>query len=332
MKNRIMWKLSIDSSLEAEYLAKFQGKLVEGILNGKGSNKLSKRIQKILIEDYNATKPVKLNNVIKLLIGKPKEAFDLNNKLMKKIFPDYDVNNLGNLKPHKNILKTIEKIFNYNGVISGDKDNSYWLAHRIGHNTCTYCNRQYTFTLGSDDTSVKITRPQFDHWFPKELFPLLSLNLYNLIPSCSICNSSIKGAVVFNLATHIHPYLQSDDEPRFSFSPVVSTDSERDWDVCLNRKDGSKEDNTIKAFKLDEMYNAHGDLEVKDLMDFATGYTDNYLRDLYKNILSNFTAKGYTQEEVFRIVFGVEYLSEKTLDRPLSKLKRDILKYLNVIS
>ena len=103
-------------------------------------------------------------------------------------------------------------------------------------------------------------------------------------------------------------------------------------EVWLNRKGDSKEDNTIKAFKLDETYNAHGDLEVKDLMDFATGYTDNYLRDLYKNILSNFATKSYTQEEVFRMVSGVEYLSEKTLDRLLSKLKRDILKYLNVIS
>ncbi|MCM1142737.1 MAG: hypothetical protein NC453_29545 [Muribaculum sp.] len=32
-----------------------------------------------------------------------------------------------------------------------------------------------------------------------------------------------------------------------------------------------------------------------------------------------------TTEEVFRMFFGTEYLPEKNLDRPLSKLKRDIL-------
>lgn len=326
-----MWKLTVDSSLETEYLARFQDKLVGRIVKGVGSTKLPKRIQKILIKDYNIAKPVKLSEVTKLLIGKPKEAFDLNNELMKKIFPDYDLNNLDDLKSHKTVMEKIEKVFYYSGVISGEKDNSYWLARRVGHNTCTYCNRQYTFTIGSDETSEKITRPQFDHWFPKKWFPLLSLNLYNLIPSCSICNSSVKGSEIFSLATHIHPYLQNDYEPNFEFIPVISTETERDWSVKLNRVIGSREDNTIKSLKLEELYDAHGDLEVKDLMNFATGFTDNYLRDLYHNILSDFATKGYTKEEVFRIVFGAEYLSEHTLDRPLSKLKRDVLKYLNVI-
>lgn len=326
-----MWKLTIDSSLEAEYLAKFQDKLVERIVKGVGGTKLPKRIQKILIKDYSITKPIRLSDVTKLLIGKPKEAFDLNNELMKKIFPGYDVNNLDDLKSHKTVLKKIEKVFCYNGVMSGEKDNSYWLARRVGHNTCTYCNRQYTFTVGYDETGEKITRPQFDHWFPKELFPLLSLNLYNLIPSCSICNSSVKGSGVFSFATHIHPYLQNHYEPDFEFAPVVSTDTERDWSVNLDRVKGSREDNTIKSLKLEELYDVHGDLEVKDLMNFATGFTDNYLRDLYQSVLSDFTTKGYTKEEVFRMIFGAEYLAEHTLDRPLSKLKRDILKYLNVI-
>lgn len=326
-----MWKLTVDSSLEAEYLTKFKDGLIDRIVNGVGSSLLSKTNRKVLIPDYNAKKPVKLKNIITLLTGKPKEAFELNNKLMKRIIHDYDDTKLDSLKKHKIVLKQIERVFNYDGIISKKKENSYWLARRVGHNTCTYCNRQYTITVGEKDTSPNITRPQFDHWFPKELFPLLSLNLYNLIPSCSICNSSVKGSEVFSFATHIHPYLQNDFEPNFGFTPVVSTEAERDWSVKLDRVIGSREDNTIKSFKLDELYDAHGDLEVKDLMNFATGFTDNYLRDLYQNILSDFATKGYTKEEVFRMVFGAEYLTEHTLDRPLSKLKRDVLKYLNVI-
>lgn len=326
-----MWKLEVNPSIEKEYLAKFQGGLVERIIKGVGSTVLAKKYQKGLINDYDVKKTVKLDVVIQLLTAKPKEALALNNRLMKKWFPDYDENNLNTLNPHKKVLKKIERVFNYSGILSGKKDNSYWLARRIGHNTCTYCNRQYTITIGADEKDPSITRPQFDHWFPKESFPLLSLNLYNLIPSCSICNSTAKGREIFGLDTHIHPYLQTKDEPDFNFHPAFSTEADKDWTVVLERVKGGKEDNTIKSFKLDEIYDAHGDLEVKDLMVFATGYTDNYLHDLFQTVLSDFSTKGYTKEDVFRMFFGTEYLAEHTLDRPLSKLKRDILKYLNVI-
>jgi hypothetical protein len=326
-----MWKLKTDSSIEKEYLKQFEDKLVDRIINGVGKNKLSKDIKKILIPDYTAKKPVKLDIVEKLLTAKPKEALDLNNDLMRQIFTDYDVNDLDTLKPHKIKLKRIEKVINYDGVISKNKEKSYWLAHRVGHNTCTYCNRQYTITISCDDKALYITRPQFDHWFPKELFPLLSLNLYNMIPSCSICNSTTKGREVFSFDTHVHPYLQTENEPNFKFLPKISTEAGRDWTVILSRDIDSKEDNTIKAFKLDDIYDAHGDLEVKDLMNLATGYTHNYLRDLFNNVLKDYSTKGYTFEDVYRMVFGVESSTEHTLDRPLSKLKRDLLKYLNVI-
>lgn len=328
-----MWKLSMDLYIEKEYLTRFKDKLVYRIINGVGKYVLSDEIKKILIPDCNtAKKPIKLEFVEKLLIANPKEAIELNNYLMQQIFADYDVTDINSLKPYKKVLKNIESVFNYNGVISRNKDNAYWLARKIGHNTCTYCNRQYTMTICSDGKGTNISRPQFDHWYPKELFPLLSLNLYNLIPCCSICNSTAKGRNIFSLNTHIHPYLQNKEEPNFKFYPAVSTKAESDWTVILEREEHGKEDNTIKSFRMDEIYDVHGDLEVKDLMIFATGYTDNYLRDLFQNVLTDFSTKGYTKEDVFRMIFGTEYLPEHTLDRPLSKLKRDVLKYLNIIS
>jgi len=323
----IMWKLEIEPSIEKEYLARFQDKLVNKIT---GKNNLSNKTKKLLIADYTVNKTVKYEIIEKLLIAKPKDAFVLNNELMKKILPDYDITNPISLKRHKIVLKKIENVFDYKSVISGEKENSYWLSRKVGHNTCTYCNRQYTITIGSSEKSY-ISRPQFDHWFPKEFFPLLSLNLYNLIPCCSICNSTIKGKNIFSLDTHIHPYLQQSDEPNFKFFPQISTEEERRWTISIKRKKNSREDNTIKSFKLDEIYDVHGDMEVKDLMDFATGYTNTYLRDLFCNVLKDFSMKGYTKEDVFRMIFGVEYLSEHTLDRPLSKLKRDVLQYLKVI-
>ena len=323
-----MWKLTIDPSFENDYLARFQDDLVGRI---RYSTILSKKVKKILIPDFDAHTPNRLELVKKLLINKPQDAFNLNNDLMREIFTDYDPLNLNTLDSHKRILKNIENVFNYNGVISRNKDNAYWLSKKVGHNTCTYCNRLYVFTVDSRDGSNHITRPQFDHWFPKEKYPLLSMNLYNLIPSCSICNSSVKGSDVFSLSTHIHPYLQTSDDPNFFFRPQESDKTDREWTVYLDRVKDSKEDKTINSFCLDDIYDAHGDLEVKDIMNFARGYTENYLRDLFRSILSDFSSKGYTKSDVFRMVFGTEYYSEHTLNRPLSKLKRDLLVYLGVI-
>ena len=40
---------------------------------------------------------------------------------------------------------------------------------------------------------------------------------------------------------------------------------------------------------------------------------------------------GFSQEEVYNMIFGTEVLSSNTLDRPLSKLKRDVLEYLGIV-
>lgn len=326
-----MWKLTIDPSFEKEYLARFKTDLVNHIINGMGGVVLSKTNRKKLISDYSAKTPKNLKKIETLLVGKPNEAYELNNRIMKSIFSDYDENNLDTLKPHKATLKVIEKVFNYGGEISSNKENSYWLAHKVGHNTCTYCNRQYTLTVDSKESGEHIARPQFDHWFPKEVFPLLSLNLYNLIPSCPICNSSVKGSVVFSLNDYVHPYLQTADDPDFKFTPKVSDKDDSEWSVSIERVKGGKEDNTIKAFCLDDLYDTHGDLEVKDLMDFATGYTDNYLRELFDKVLADYSIKGFSKADVFRMLFGAEYIPSKFLDRPFSKMKKDILEYLHII-
>ena len=75
----------------------------------------------------------------------------------------------------------------------------------------------------------------------------------------------------------------------------------------------------------------HGPLEVKEIMEFAQAYNYTYLRDLYEKMKKDLQFVGYTQEEVYRILFGTEAIASQFLDRPLSKLKHDILEYLHII-
>jgi hypothetical protein len=63
--------------------------------------------------------------------------------------------------------------------------NAYDLAQKLKVNVCSYCNRNYTFTIRNK--SSKSTRPDFDHFYDKGTHPILALSFYNLIPSCILC-------------------------------------------------------------------------------------------------------------------------------------------------
>lgn len=336
-----MWKLSIDETLEKEYRDKMITRLVKRIQlwNGKSKSETGATLQyktfrSKLLPDWEKDKPKKTGYLEMLLIAKPKEAYDLNNKLMKKYIDNYCENDLTKrMLPakYRKRLPVLERIFDYDGQISESKHTSYWLAEMIGHNTCTYCNRQYTFTVTGKNNGERITRPAFDHWFPKSLFPLLSLNIYNLIPSCTICNSGAKGDTIFTLGKHIHPYTQVDDDPGFKFVPQVSSDGS--WHVILDRDAviNPAVDNTIKAFALDRIYDMHGPLEVTEMMEFAQAYNENYLQSIYQKLKQDLGMAGYGQDEIYRMLFGTESIPEKYLDRPLSKMKHDILEFLHIL-
>ena len=283
------------------------------------------------------------SNLRQLLILPPIELHELCENLMSQLIIDYDENELESFleakaKRSRNVSETaiynkynpilspLCKVFDYEGQISSQKSRSYKLTLAQGYNTCTYCNRQYVFTVGGTNDASRIARPELDHWFSKELFPLMSLNIYNLIPSCSICNSTAKGNTIFRLSTHIHPYLFSKDEPDFRFRYKLTSDHK--WTIVLDKLDDVKEQNMVTAFKLDKLYHYHGELEVKDILLFKYQNSNSYLEFLLKDLLSKYQ---YSKQDIYRMVFCSELDKSNNLNRPFSKLKRDILIQLGII-
>lgn len=293
-----------------------------------------------------------------ILTSEPQQLFDLNEKVMNdmlSIYPDgnqttYDEQQLIKyieekrkdethanrtiIDKYDSLFKFLLEVFDY-GLIKGVK--AYKIAMMKQVNTCAYCNRQYTLTVGvrkgKNGGKVSKVKPQFDHWFAHEQYPLLGLSFYNLIPSCSVCNSSVKGSAHFTLGTHIHPYTTRDSNPNFKFRPVLKYDEELKrvrWGVVMKRQSGSKEDHTIKDLFLEEVYDKHGELEVKDIMDFATKNNPTYLKSLFNHVCAKLS-KVNSQADVYRMFFGVDADIEKTLDRPFSKLKRDVLEGEGII-
>lgn len=282
-----------------------------------------------------------------LLLDEPDDLFNLNNRLMPLLIPGYndveleDYQKALNKKKNRNAIEqqlvdkykpTIDLIidtFDYQGQLSGSKSRSYHLTKNIGHNACVYCNRQYAFNIEKDggrNDDSRFARPALDHWFPKSVYPLLSLSIHNLIPSCTVCNSSAKGDTIFRLTTHVNPYMTASNDPgwHFDYKPAVGGG----WEVLLKDFANAKEEETAKAFFLKEAYQAHADLELSDTLELAMQNSGSYVPTLIKHVMSNI--KGASVEDAYRLLFGTEYDLGKQDKRPFSKLKRDILDVLKI--
>lgn len=213
--------------------------------------------------------------------------------------------------------------FKYTGGFArkNSKYSTYELAKDLNIQTCVYCNRIYTKTVVNPH---KITRPEFDHWFPKSTYPLLALSFYNLIPSCHICNSSVKSTTHMTTREFLHPYIPQEIDIKFSYW-IKSLNK---YDFKIKRAPNTKEDNTVNAFKIEEIYCTHRD-EINDLVGLRKLYSIDYLlklKKLIKDVDSN-----VSMEEIYRLAFGAHYNEKNFSKRPLSKMKRDILEELGMI-
>lgn len=272
------------------------------------NSKLDRQIIKIL-----APSGRKKDKVLKkLLLSPPEILYGYNSRLERKL----EVKGLWS----KTIKDELLNVFDYTGVLSQNKKNSYDLTKLIGRNTCTYCNRIYTHTI--IDYSDRIARPELDHWLDKADHPLLSLSIYNLIPSCHICNSTIKHMAHFEYGKHVHPYDKG--TIKFTFGYQVRLGG--GWEIQLKNCTKAEQE-TAKELKTTQLYQPHGDMEVKDLLDFAADNTNDYLEEICQYVMHK-GKNELTWDEAYRLIFGTERHEEKYLDRPLSKLKHDVLEQL----
>lgn len=334
-----LFLLDKPKAYESQYLKSMRDGLEKRIINGVGTKKkykLSDAAKNILLPNWKTANPDR-SIIDRLLIAEPEELIQLNDRLMESL-----KKLCFGKAPSKELLL---KIFNYEGVFDdSSKKRAFELSKNIGTQTCCYCNRQYTFTVehkhliqdkkgnwltkDAKNKDERIARPAFDHWFPQSEYPLLSLSLYNLIPSCHICNSSAKGSAPVNLRDFIHPYVHRPGHPDIKFKVGKSVFPGKKWTIEIERPDGSPEDNTIKLFCLDDIYKLHDPLEVKDIMDFKENYPDGYVADLMKRLENEKITKSLTKKDIFRMLFGIEYDEDKVLLRPLGKMKRDLIEEL----
>lgn len=235
-----------------------------------------------------------------------------------------------------------------NNAFIGDKSNSngykkfttkaktqyraYNLADVLKIDVCPYCNKNYTYTI--INKSKQYTRPDFDHFLPKEKYPYFALSFYNLIPSCQICNRTLKHTKEFTLNTHVHPY-QDDFNSIKKFTttkPLILCNKKEDFEIKFKDKSSNKilvekANKNIEDLALELQYNRHKDivLELKDRYDL---YNDASIQMILKdtNIF-----KQKSEEYIKSLIMCSDTKDKNINKRPLSKLIKDISEELGLI-
>lgn len=259
--------------------------------------------------------------VSEILISKPNALLELNQEIEL-------------LYPHKAVAKILKMIFCYNCFNGKEWDyNSHRFVQDLNVSVCPYCNRNY-ITSVADNAGNKIIGPTLDHFFSQTDFPLLSVSLYNLVPSCSICNSNLKGAVKFNLNDFVHPYIANfGSDAFFKYSNVgvgqykiqlrksSRISAGRSLQIFGPNPNPNSSGNAV-IFAIENIYDvAHQDAvaEIHEKTDANSIYYAEVLINTFPGIKANL-------EDFYRYYFGNYYDESDFGRRPLSKLTRDLVR------
>lgn len=198
------------------------------------------------------------------------------------------------------------------------------ILDKIGVTVCPYCNRQYIFTVASGKV-----RPQLDHYYPKKIYPYLALSLYNMVPSCSVCNMSKSSLDTFNYPV-LYPYdeefgydtkFQIRIKGKNNYVRVMAGVS-NEFDIGLNTsraKNLTEIDNQMKKLHLDELYKKHTDY-VMDIIKSKNINTSERINEIRKTFPQLF----HSNDEVKNMLYMTDLRKESWGKRPLSKLTHDI--------
>ena len=202
------------------------------------------------------------------------------------------------------------------------------ILRRMNVEVCPYCNRQYIFTIGSGKV-----RPQLDHFYPKSQYPYLALSLYNMIPSCGICNMAKS-----SLNTVYEPVLYPYDE-EFGYSNrfgikikdnanyvKVLQGVSSEFTIILSKVEDTNEKvirNQMEKLHLDELYNQHIDY-VMNIIKSRYINTAERINEIYIRFPNIF----HSYQEVKTALHTIDTRKEAWGKRPLTKLTYDIERQL----
>ncbi|QBY56471.1 hypothetical protein [Cupriavidus oxalaticus] len=212
-------------------------------------------------------------------------------------------------------------VFNYGNFSSYRKNKwgSYALCKKSTEMLCPYCQQSFCFTV---DASTGKFRPQLDHFFKKSDYPYLAISLFNLIPCCGVCNSSLKGDEDFVSKKHLHPFFDT-EEVAFLVDPGTLVQRWNSPDALLEiivdeSKLSKKGKNSVATFLLKERYRIH-QAYLTEFVDDLTAWCDlSRIDEVNRRI---FSGSSYMLTEKRAIGFDMNRYRQEFL----GKIRLDLL-------
>jgi 5-methylcytosine-specific restriction endonuclease McrA len=214
------------------------------------------------------------------------------------------------------------------------KNKLVTLASYLNIKTCLYCNAQFTLVVHNGNENL--AKFQFDHFFPKNKYPYLSISLYNLIPSCASCNQS-KSKTEFTLSELVHPFHEDfhiltkfkiNDSAHLKLLMGMKV-PESDIQVSLTNLHSQKVKNQNSFTSIAEIYKRHADI-VSEIYQKAYAYQNGG-----KEALINLEHNGqrlFADENELEWMLLANYRQVSDINnRPLSKFMQDIAKQAGLI-
>lgn len=229
------------------------------------------------------------------------------------------------------IISLLDEIFSYDQFCSNVGWNRNELLSLLGVSVCPYCNRQYITSFDYLDNNSKSTA-DLDHFYLKKRYPFLAISLFNFIPSCQICNSRFKGVKNFILEPHLYPYEEEFGD-LISFCTTFDNNFDSSYlygestnfliEIEINKAENYKKVkraiNSIKTFKILELYNKHKKY-ASDIIYKSVKYNDILIEELL-SIEGLFESS----DEIRRLIFGSLTEEIEINNTPLGKLTFDLI-------
>lgn len=197
--------------------------------------------------------------------------------------------------------------------------NRHCLMTASNTRVCPYCGRQYITTWEGKTTS------SCDHYYPKSSYPLLCINMYNLVPCCHVCNSVMKGKPESDTKSlHLNPYIDPSDCLKFKVKTEtvgsIFNISEEVTEIEIieeNIKDEAQRlraEMSRKIFHLKEVYQYHK-REAFELRRALREEENEKYQEIFQN---NFAGLSAIHSYAFL------YRGREMTEEPLVKFKKDI--------
>lgn len=206
----------------------------------------------------------------------------------------------------------------------------------IGIKACVYCNSNLAVSanrIDNDGNETVRAKFQVDHYYPKSKYPLLSISLFNLYPSCASCNN-----VKHDKRVKFSLYSNDEDEinnSKFSFNLLSfskakhllnRSDYNIDFEFVENEVLDSIHSTFQATFDIKGIYDTQKDV-ILDLIDKSLVYDFHYKKSLNENFPKLFL----TKEHFENFIIGNYSRQQDIHKRPMSKFMQDIARDLGII-